>query len=184
MKKILSLLVLTLCQFFAFSQTPTPSENNILKLTYISWQAGVHTFELKNKSECKVYVRLEVNGKNSDISINGNSTYTIKETAPINTIVTVRAKRTSGGTCVRGVSSSWIELQSPLPLPIKFLSISAKRQDSGDILLTFETEEDNSIHQYNVNISEDGRNFKTYSIVMPNGIVGKKKYTVIIKKSL
>lgn len=184
MKKILSFLLFAILQLNSFSQAPLPSENNILKLTYLSWQAGVHSFELRNKSECRVSVRLEVDGVASDISVSSNSTYIVKVTAPINTIVTVKAKRTSGGTCVRSVSSSWIQLQSPLPLPIKFLSISAKRLDNGDISVIFETEEDQSIHRYNVNVSLDGRSFRTYSIVMPNGIVGKKKYTVIIKKEL
>lgn len=60
-------------------------------------------------------------------------------------------------------------------LPIRFKSISAKVVQKGVVDLTFEVEEASGVSHYNIQVSDDGKTYKTVMVVFPDN--GKTEYT-------
>ena len=178
MKKVLLICFALMCTMLSFSQ----SENTVLKLIYNGYTT-THSFSLINLVNCTVQVQ---------ISVNGGSTYertlSAKQTLNINVsggkydIVTVKSRVKENVSCVNNEVFTWIYSKSNIVLPIKFGTMTAKRLDPKTIRFTFQSEEDNTIDHYNVRISFDGKSYSTYTVVIPNGIIGNKTYEVIIKQ--
>lgn len=183
MKKLLFVVLFSLFSLLSFSQNGGQSnENNVLKIEYIGYSNGNHIFNVINKVNCELVIKVDKNGIFADHTLSAlQSTFINVPTTGSSQIVTFKAKRQSGALCKQNPDNGWAELQSNYILPIKFGPISVTKINPGLIKLTFESEEDNTIRHYNIMISEDGKTYRKAHILFPNGITGNKKYSVLIK---
>lgn len=185
MKKILSFFAALLFTISSFSQNGgQANQNSVLEIQYIAFANGNHIFRVYNKQNCPVSAIGKV-GNNPDTSfiIPPLSWDTLYVPGTISSYVKVKAKSTNF--CNNMPDMGWVETDTRqlIFLPIKFKSINAVRIDKSTIRVVFESEEDNTILYYNITISFDGKTFKTYKVIFPNGIQGSKKYQVDIKNN-
>lgn len=183
MKQLLILTLTLVTTLTSFSQNGgQANENNILKITYTGWYSGSHHVTLQNKLNCSVKANYNFDGVVKDTLMLPLSTVLLTKSALATSVLDAKAKRISGADCVSTPDNGWVEVKTILSsLPIKFKSIGVSRIDSKTIRLTFEAEEDNTISHYNVRLSNDGKSFKTITVIFPDGVEGSKIYSAIIK---
>lgn len=187
MKQFLIGALLALSTLFCSAQNGgLVNENSVIKIDYVNYnfQTSNFVFLITNKQNCSVTAQYKIVHTNQivDITLSGNGTYTVYVPGVITEDEHVKAKATSFCPGVV-VNSGWVETdnQGGTILPIKFKSISTQRINADSIRITFESEEDNTIEYYVAKISFDGKIWKEVAIVMPNGIVGNKTYSVTVK---
>lgn len=179
MKKVL-LLLLLLFSLVGYSQNlGIVNENNVLKISYISYVNGTHSYVLKNKLNCQVLTKLDKNNNFAEHLLEPLEELQIS--IPGTSSVNFKAKKENGGECINAPDAGWVELPSPVVLPITINQITAIRVNPSLIKLTFESQEDINLSNYNIMVSKDGKTFKKAYILFPNGITGNKKYSVFIK---
>lgn len=179
MKKLLLLFFLFL-SLSCFSQNlGILNENNVLKISYVSYINGVHTYLLKSKVNCGMRVKLDKN--NSFVEHDMLPLEELQVIIPGNNSVNFKAKKTNGGECTNAPDAGWVEMPSPIALPVKMTNVIVTKVNPGLIKLSFRSEEDINISSYNILTSQDGKTFKRAQILFPNGITGTKTYSVLIK---
>jgi len=183
MKKLLFIALFSLFSLITYSQNGgQSSENNVLKIEYIGYSNGNHIFNIINKVNCELVVKVDKNGTFAEHTLSALQSTFINVPATSNSqIVTFKAKRQSGALCRQNPDNGWAELQSNFVLPITFGKITAAKVSPNLIKLTFESKEDNTIKYYNIMVSEDGKIFRKAHVLFPDGITGGKTYSVLIK---
>ncbi len=169
---------------FARSQTTYPliAENNIVKVESLGWSNPNYIIRVTNKGNCNTTIRINYVTGTKDTTLSAKAVATIKLSNVSPTATYIRVKRTSGGSCVSNCSENYVYVGIATSLPIKFKSITAQRISVDSVKITFESEEDNTIEYYVAKISLDGgKTWKEVAIVMPDGIVGSKTYSVTVK---
>ena len=180
MKQFLMGIVLILSTLFA--QAQAIDENNVLKVESLGWSGTNYVIKVTNKVSCSTTIRISYQNGTKDTTLSSSAVATIFLPNVVPTSSQIKVKRLSGATCISNPSSSWLEvcvLHSPLA--IKFTSFSAQRVSADSVKITFSSEEDNTIEYYVAKISFDGKVWKEVAIVIPDGIVGNKTYTVTVK---
>ena len=167
---------------FARSQTyPLIAENNIIKVESLGWSSPYYMIKVTNKGNCSTTIRINYVAGTKDTTLSANAVATIRLSNVLPTATYIRVKRTSGGGCVVNCSENYVYVGIATSLPIKFKSFNAQRISADSVKITFESEEDNTIEYYVARISFDGKTWKEVAIVMPDGIVGSKTYSVTVK---
>lgn len=180
MKKLLLLLSFLLSFVFGFSQNlGIVNENNVLKISYVSYINGVHTYLLKSKVNCGMRVKLDKNNNFIEHDMAPLEEMTVLVTGV--TSVNFKAKKEQGGECITAPDAGWVEHPSPVVLPVKMTNVIITKINPSLIKLSFRSEEDINISSYNILMSQDGKTFKKAQILFPNGITGTKTYSVLIK---
>ena len=131
--------------------------------------------KVTNKQNCSAGVRFDHNGTTRTKSILPLSFDTFMINLP-ECIVKVKPLTNCGG-----IDMGWVELDICGALPVKFMNVQANRIDAQTVQLYFESEEDNTIREYHVKLSTDGKTYQTVKVLFPSGIQGKKRYIVTIK---
>jgi len=180
MKQLLFIALFILFSLFGFSQNMgIVNENNVLKISYTSYSNGVHSYVLKNKLNCQVLTKLDKNNNFAEHML--EPLQELQVDVPGGASVNFKAKKEQGAECITAPDAGWVEMPSPVVLPVTFNQIIAVRVNPSLIKLTFESQEDINLSNYNILVSKDGKTFKRASILFPNGITGNKKYSVFIK---
>lgn len=65
-------------------------------------------------------------------------------------------------------------------LPVKWAEFLVTSIDADNVSVTFTTYETEGVKQFNIQVSTDGKTFKTVAIVFPNGYQPNSKYKAII----
>ena len=180
MKKLL-LLFLMLFNTIAYSQNGGQlNENNVLKVEYHGYTNGSYAFTLKNKANCEIVVKVDKNGVVSNYTLVASQTVTFLIIGSPSESIRFRAKRESGANCIQNPNNGWVEQRCLIVTPVRFLKISATNVSATRIKLQFESEEDLDLSHYNIKLSYDAINYKQVTILFPDGVVGKKQYTLYI----
>lgn len=180
MNRLFVALLLTLGSLFANGQTV--NQNNVLKVESLGWNSSRYVIKVTNKANCLTTIRIQYDMTIKDTTLSALAVATIYlDGVTVNTPF-IRVKRISGASCMHEPSNSWVYISlSTNTLPIKFKSISAIRTGANTVKVNFETEEDATILYYVVKFSLDGKTYQEAAIVMPDGVVGGKQYTVTIQ---
>jgi hypothetical protein len=153
------------------------AESNSLKIELNGISPNYQAIiKVTNKQNCTAGVRFDHNSTTRTKTIASLSSDTFMINLP-ECGVKVKPLTNCGG----GIDMGWVELNVCEALPVKFMNIQAKRIDAQTIQLYFESEEDNTIREYRVKLSFDGKTYQTVTVLFPNGIEGKKQYVVTIK---
>lgn len=183
MKKLIYFLFLLVPVFSLGQNGGQANENTVIKIDYLGYTNGNHVFKVTNKQNCAVKTQYTVVGSSTitDTIVQSLGTYNIIIPSPLAQIKVTKARALEF--CpTNAPDRGWVERDNRQTiLPIKFKSITAHRMDINTIRVMFESDEDNTIKYYNIRISFDGRIWKTYTIVFPNGVQGNKTYQVDLK---
>lgn len=180
MKKLLFVILSSLLSLFGFSQNGGQiNENNVLKINYISYINGTHSYVLKNKLNCQVLTKLDKNNNFTEHMLQPLEELNIS--IPGNLSVNFKAKKIQGAECITAPDAGWVELPSPIVLPATFGQIIATKVNPALIRLTFESQEDMNLYNYNILVSRDGKTFKKIHVLFPNGVKGNQKYIILVK---
>lgn len=183
MKKIIYFLLLLFPLFSMGQNGGQLNENSVIKIDYLGYANGNHTFKVTNKQPCQVKTQYTVVGSSTitDTVVGANGSYLIIIPSQLSEIKVTKARTVEFCPNV-APDRGWVERDNTQPvLPIKFKSITARRLDMSTIRLVFESEEDNTIRYYNIRISFDNRVWKTFTILFPDGVQGSKRYQVDLK---
>jgi hypothetical protein len=159
------------------------SENSLVKMEFIGYSNGANIIKITNKQTCDVTVEYKVghSGPTKEVSISGSGNWYLNVPAAINQEVVVKSRAKTF--CGTNTDAGWTELTvvgNPV-LPIVFGPITAMKVSPNLIKLTFEAEEDFDLKYYNILVSPDGKTWKKAQVLFPNGITGRKKYSILVK---
>lgn len=185
MKRLLLILPLLFFSLFTvksqnFGQV---NENSILKIEYFKFENNNHYFKVINKLNCEIQIQLnKPTNQFSDHALVANS-YMMVEIHGSATIMTnIKARRTFGAVCVSSPDNGWVEMSSPIVLPVTFQNkFGYCLNPDNSIDFTFGVEQTSDIKIYNIKYSSDGRTFKTIQTVQPNKLLGPQIYKVKLK---
>ncbi len=190
MKKLLLLTVLLAFTNILFSQGNggQSDENNVMRISYIAYFTGpnsnYHRFMIENKLNCPAEIRFEVDSKSfaKDTLLPASSFIYINVPGSSIDILTGKSKRTGKADCIVNPDNGWVEVQSNgIILPLKFNYLKARKLDKSTLEVEFMVYESAGEKEFNIQVSSDGKNFKTVKVVMLNSIEINKPYKTTIK---
>ena len=168
---------------FAQGNGGITNENASAKIEWIGMSPnGSYVVKVTNKQTCQASMRVQWNGNTQSNSKQIPATLSDTFWMPPNPASGgfLRAKPETVCSSSDGDIGA-VELNVNQILPVKFSSIVGQRVGPNSIKLTFVSEEDAATDHYNIQYSLDGKVYKTATVLFPNGIEGKKTYSVIIK---
>jgi hypothetical protein len=127
------------------------------------------------------------NGPSFNTPISGNTTTVFSVPQSTSTqLVTVRFRykpinNQTWSSWSTGTNSTSTIYSGCSSLPIKFEYLKVRRVDTNTILVVFKANESEGENQFNIQVSTDGRTFKTIAIVFPDPIITNKVYTLKVK---
>lgn len=145
-------------------------ENSSVKLEF----AGYGKTRVYNKQSCESSIRITYGGTNWDITVPGNSSQLVN--TPIPGKITAKALTNCGSTDF-GLVELTITAQL---LPVKFVSFKAVPKGQNRVLIQFEVAEATNVQQFNVELSIDGINWQTVTIIWPDDLQPNRTYSTIV----
>ena len=177
MKKVfLTLLGMIVVSLSQAQNGGMSNENNSLKLEYVSSTNGITVVKVTNKDTCESNVRVQWSQLLRRKFIPGLSSDTFNL---INQNSRCFIMATSSSPC-RNSNDGQVEINYCL-LPIKFEYIYVRQISDRLVNVQFKVSEADGTDRFNIQISKDGINFKTVSVVLPDVIQTNKIYNVNIK---
>lgn len=174
MKHFIFSLILSLSIIFSNAQNGGQyAENNSVRIEFV----GYGTTKVVNKQSCEAVIRVTYNSTTTNYTIPGLGFITIS--TPV--AGSVRAKATTNcGNADFGNVEFTITTQL---LPVKFVSLKAEPIGNNELQVTFEVAEATNVKQYNIQVSKDGVNWQTVTIVWPDNIQPNKIYSTKVSLS-
>lgn len=155
------------------------NENNSVRIEFAGATEGKAVIKAYNKQGCAADIKVSVNNVSFIKTIAANASDTFQFAGPFVGTTRIQAKtQTNCGSADFGNVELSLELGS---LPIKFRSVVSKRLAPDLIEITFDVEEAEGINYYNVQVSRDGRRWKTYTVVFPDTTRPNTVYKIKIK---
>jgi hypothetical protein len=113
MKKLF-VLILTLLSYFANAQNGGQFfENNVIRVNYLGYSNGQHTFIVCNKQDCEARIRTKADQDPAiDIIIKALSCETVYVARPTNINILFRAKAETA--CITRPDMGWLEINTAL----------------------------------------------------------------------
>lgn len=183
MKAILTLLCILILNLGMSQNVQNEQQDLYLEITLI----GPKTIEINNHQNCAADIEIKAEGITA-ISPNNKNSLKYVTVPPGKSILTYegapsRIEMKSLTVCTwKGEMPIWVVIpREIIALPVKFKSISAQRVDGGMVKITYSVENQINIKQYNVQVSVDGKNWITKTIVFPNNMLSNTNYSVTFK---
>ena len=176
MKKVLlSLLLLTVASFGKAQNGCMANENASLKIEYVNTAAGLVTVKVTNKDICTANIRVQWGQlyRAKDVAALQSDTFEL----PVQTARFIMAGSISP---CRGYQGQ-VEIDYITTLPITFEYIYVRQLSDKTINVQFKVAEADGTDRFNIQVSKDGVNFKTVSVVLPDAIQTNRIYNVNIK---
>lgn len=182
MKSFLFLLLLLLFCILGYSQNNGQYfENSVIRIQYIGYVNNYYLFEVTNKTECENYIKVDKEGNFQNYTVEGNSSITIRISAPSpDIVVNFKVKREGGPSCSSNPDNGWIELSSPSPLlGLKNIItiLKTERVSTDAVRILFRVSK--PAKMYKIKLSLDGINYKDVEII--NNANNKLLYDVTVK---
>lgn len=185
MKNFLLVLYLSFLSFFsAQSQNLGQiNENNILKIEYFQYDNGKHVFKIINKVPCVTQIKVErYNNQFTDHVLSASSYLLVEVTGTQTSLATIKAKKTVGSECHPNPDDGWVEMASPIVLPITFQTRFGYCFNADKTIdLQFSVQETADVKKYYIKYSSDGKNFRYIQTVTPNKMAGLQTYKTNLK---
>lgn len=155
------------------------NENNFGKLDYVGYSNEAYVLNLTNKQQCGVDFQIKWLSKDTTIYVPGSSVKAIQLPGAAKGGENIKARPlykcgSSGG------DLGWIEVESPVSLPVTFKSITAQEISPNKVLVSFEVADVSGVNQYNIQLSTDGKTYKNVGIIWPDANNPNRKYSITI----
>jgi len=181
MKKLL-FIVFILSSFVSLAQNKGKvNENNTARIDYLGWQSNLYNVSLTNKETCSINFKVSWLQKDTVINVQPFQTRQIQLPGPAKPYEVIKAKPESSE--CNGIDNGWVEIETPASLPVKFGDFSVIQIDPETLLVKFTTYETEGVKQFNIQVSLDGKNYKTVAIIFPDGYNSNTSYKAKIKIS-
>lgn len=114
MKKVFLSVILFLVSFFGFSQNQNGGqffENNSVRLFYLGYGSGIHSFKIINKQICEVVIRTRVDQEPAtDIMISAKDSIVVN--IPRNNPGNIKFRVKSETACSQNTDMGWLEINT------------------------------------------------------------------------
>lgn len=159
------------------------NENNILKIEYFKFENNYHFFKVINKLSCEIQLKLEKpTNQFSDHTLGANTHMIVEVPGSVTTITNIKVRRTFGAVCISSPDNGWVEMSSPLVLPVTFQNTFGYCLNPDNTIdFSFKVDQSPDIKVYNIKYSVDGKTFRTIQTVTPNKLIGPQTYKVKLK---
>lgn len=176
MKKVLlSLLLLTVASLGKAQNGGMANENAALKIEYVNTNNGFVTVQVTNKDTCTANIRVQWGQLFRSKDIAGLQTDTFN--LPNQTARFIMAGSVSP---CRGYQGQ-VEIDYITVLPITFEYIYVRQVSERIVNVQFRVSEADGTDRFNIQVSKDGVNFKTVSVILPDTIQTNRIYNVNVK---
>lgn len=176
------ILICALIPFISMAQSGNggqSAENNFGKLEYVGYSNGEYVLGLTNKQSCTVNIKLEWLGHDSVISFAPNLPTIIR--LPGAAVGNTKIKSKPLDRCSAGSSDmGFLEIWSPVTLPIKFNYFQGTRISDTKMKLQFDVEDTDNEGKFTVQVSFNGKDWEDVAVILPNG---SGVYTVYVTKA-
>lgn len=180
MKKLLFIL-LTIISLSTFAQNGGMSnENNTTRLDWVGYQSAQFHISITNKRICTNTYLVNWQGKDTLFVMQGLQTRQILLPATKTTNDRIRVRPTNASECT-GNDMGWVEVFSPIDLPVKFSYFAVKKLDPETLAIIFTTYETENVKYFHVTVSDDGKTWRKVAIVMPYANNANGTYTAKLK---
>jgi hypothetical protein len=177
-----SILICALFPLFSMAQTGNggqSAENNFGKLEYVGYSNGEYVLSATNKQTCTATHKLEWLGKDSVISLPPNSPTIIH--LPGAAVANTKIKSKPLDRCEPGSSDmGFLEVVSPVSLPITFNYFSGTLISSTKMKLEFSVEDTDNDGKFTISVSFDFKKWEDLVVILP---YGSGAYTVYVEKA-
>lgn len=114
MKKILVLVIFLVTSLIVFSQNGGQFfENNVIKVFYLGYSSGLHTFRVCNKQNCEARIRTKADQDPAiDIQVKADSCVIVSVSRPTPLNVKFRAKAETSCPSFTNPDMGWLELNT------------------------------------------------------------------------
>lgn len=176
MKKVLlSLLLLTVASLGKAQNGGQANENAALKIEYVTTTTGLVTVKVTNKNNCTANIRVQWGQlfRSKDVAGLQMDTFIL----PTQTARFIMAGSVSPCSGYQGQ----VEIDYITVLPITFEYIYVRQVSERIVNVQFKVSETDGTDRFNIQVSKDGVNFKTVSVVLPDAIQTNRIYNVNVK---
>jgi len=165
--------------YYASGNGGQTNENDMAQLTYTGYYGGQYVVDLKNKQSCGIDFTVTWLQKDTTIYVLGNSTKSIQLPGAPKGLEKIKAKPlykcgSSGG------DMGWVEVETPIALPIKFKSVRTEEIGKDKLKIIFDVEECEGVNVFNVQLQRNWGEFKTVAVIFPDETQPNRQYSVII----
>lgn len=148
-------------------------ENNSTKIEHIGYTGNQAVVRVTNKQTCEAEMRIIYGTTARTKFIAATSADTFHVTPPANGRVAAKTETNCGF-----ADFGLVELTLNTILPIKFGYLKAKRLDASTMEVEFRAYDVDGQSKFNIQVSTDGRVFKTVAVILPDPIQADKVYKV------
>lgn len=174
-RNFLTLLLLLVVSLSKAQNGGIVNENASLKLEYVSTINGIVTVRVTNKDTCDANVRVQWGNVSRTKIINGLQSDTFQFLQQ-----TMRFIRANSITPCRSYQGS-VELDYMVALPVTFEYINVRQVSDRIVNVQFKVAEADGTDRFNIQVSKDGKNFRTIQVVLPDAIQTNRIYNVNVK---
>ena len=152
------------------------NENASLKLEYAGMANGMTVVKVTNKDTCQTNARVQWGQyfRTKHIAAQSSDTFHLQ------TQLSCFIMATSISTC-RNRFDGQVEINYCQVLPIRFEYLYVRQISDRVVNVQFKVAEVDGTDRFNIQVSKDGRNFKTISVILPDAIQTNKIYNVNVK---
>lgn len=156
------------------------SENEFGSLEYAGYNNNYYVLTVVNKQGCGIDFKAEWLDKDSNIYTPPASTKVIYLPGPAIGNEKIKVKPTyrcgfSGG------DLGWLEIFTPISLPVTFKYIRAENVGNNQVKVSFEVSEASGVDAYWIQLSKDGINYTNAVKVESSKVVADKVYSLTIQ---
>ena len=174
MKKTILFTLLTLFMLNVFAQ----SENENLKIEVVGYVTNSRPIiKVTNKQGCLSNVKVHYDNIELVKMIRGHQSDTFLITTPSNCKVTAKTDTV----CNCGSSNGYVETMACSVTPVIFEYVKVSRIESNYYNIEFKISETDGSDHFNIQVSTDGKNFKTINVVTKDSTKINQIYNLKIK---
>jgi len=152
------------------------NENASLKLEYAGMANGMIVVKVTNKDTCETNARVQwaQNYRNKNIPALSSDTFHLQ------TMNNCFIMASSTSLC-RNHNTGRVEINYCQILPITFEYLYVRQISDRIVNIKFKVSEADGTDRFNIQVSKDGKNFKTISVILPDVIETNKIYNLNVK---
>lgn len=156
------------------------SENEFGSLEYAGYSNGLYTINVTNKQLCGIDFTITWLNEDTTVYINGGATRTIQLPGVPKADEKIRCKPlyrcgSSGG------DMGFLEVVTPVSLPVTFKYIRAEYVDSHHARVSFEISETSGIDVYYIQVSTDGIHYTNALEIKSDRVIPDRLYSELIE---
>lgn len=154
--------------------------NELTEISYQGYSGGYVMVKIKNKQGCGIDFDVKWFGKDSTVHVAafGEHIAYLPAAALGGKKIKVKPLYKCGNS---GGDLGWLEIETPVSLPIRFTSIRTETipGNKHQLRLYFSVEEcDKTVTQFNIERARDGKNYEQVGVVFPDELQPNRTYSI------